>query len=177
MSRAFHEGAAAAEADPTRSRHGGAAPNPHIALMKPILPALLAAALAGSAAAAEPPIRPGCWESTNQVVSPIHQTSTTRKLISAADVDHFLTGPINHHYTCVYPTRRVAEGRLVMKGTCTDNKGRQLGVDTTGRYTPDSFHVDATIAMNFLGLPVQGHATTDARRIGDACPVEPATAS
>jgi hypothetical protein len=141
--------------------------------MKAALPVLAALAVAGSAAAAEPPIRPGCWESTNQVVSPIHQTSTSRKFISAADVDRFMTAP-NHHYTCDYATRHVGGGRLLLKGVCTDNKGRQIGVDTKGRYTPDSFHVEATIAMKLLGLPVQGRATTDARRIGDTCPVEPA---
>lgn len=142
------------------------------ATMKAVLPAFAALALAGSAAAAEPPIRPGCWESTNQVVSPIHQTSKNVKFISAADVERFMTAP-NHHYTCDYPTRHVGGGRLLLKGTCTDNKGRRIGVDSKGRYTPETFHVEATIAMNFLGLPVQGRATTDARRIGDSCPVEP----
>lgn len=166
------EQASFANAKPAPHRHGGASSNAYMARMKAVLPALAALALAGSAAAAEPPIRPGCWESTNQVVSPIRQTSTTRKFISAADVDRFMTAP-NHHFTCDYPTRHVGEGRLVMKGTCKDNKGRQIGVDSTGRYTPDSFHVEATIALTFLGLPVQGRATTDARRIGDACPVEP----
>ncbi len=166
MTAAFHA--------PTPSRPVGAVRHAYMPAMKPLLPALIALAAASTAAAAEPPIRPGCWESTNRVVSPIHQTTTTTRLISAADVDRFLTGPINHHYTCVYPTRRVGEGRLVMKGKCTDSKGRQLGVEGRGRYTATSFHVEATIAMNFLGLPVQGRATTDARRIGDSCPAEPA---
>jgi hypothetical protein len=162
-----------ANATPTPKRHGGAAANPYMATMRSVLPVLAALAVAGSAAAAEPPIRPGCWESTNHVTSPINQTSTSRKFISAADVDRFMTAP-NHHYTCDYPTRRVGAGRLALKGVCTDNKGRQIGVDSRGRYTPESFHVEATIAMKFLGLPVQGRATTDARRIGDACPAEPA---
>jgi len=144
-----------------------------MAIMKAALPVLAALALAGSAAAAEPPIRPGCWESTNHVTSPINQTSTTRKLITAADVDRFLTAP-NHHYTCDYPTRHVGGGRLLLKGACTDNKGRQIEVDSKGRYTPESFHVEAVIAMRLLGLPMQGRATTDARRIGDTCPAEPA---
>jgi hypothetical protein len=144
-----------------------------MATMKALLPALAVFALAGSAAAGEPPIRPGCWESTNRVTSPINQTSTSRKMISAADVDRFMTAP-NHHYTCDYPTHHVGGGRLALKGTCSDNKGRQIEVDSKGRYTPETFHVEATIGMKLLGLPVQGKATTDARRIGDACPAEPA---
>ena len=147
--------------------------------MKPLAPALIAPALivlsvAGSAAAAEPPIQPGCWESTNEVTSPIHSTTTTRRLISATDVDKFLGGPINHHYTCVYPTHRVHAGKMLMKGACTDNKGRKVAVDGKGSYTPTSFHVEADIATTLLGLPITGHATTDAHRLGDACPAAPA---
>jgi hypothetical protein len=145
--------------------------NAYMAAMKAVLPALALLAVAGSAAAAEPPIRPGCWESTNQVVSPIHQTSTSRKFIGAADVEKFMTTP-NHHYTCVYPTRHVRDGRLTLKGVCTDNKGRKVQVDSSGRYTPESFHIEATVAMSLLGLPMQGRAITDARRIADACPAE-----
>jgi hypothetical protein len=145
--------------------------------MRRLIPVLALAALAapvlaapGLAAAADPPIQPGCWESTNQVTSPIRSTSKSQRFISAADVNRFLTGPINHHYTCVYPTREVAAGRLVMKGVCTDNKGRQVKVDGHGTYTPTSFRVEADIATRLLGIPLSGHAVTDARRIGDACP-------
>jgi hypothetical protein len=146
-------------------------------LMKPLAPALIALAVAGSAAAAQPPIEPGCWESTNVVTSPIHSTSTSRRNISAADVDKFLSGPINHHYTCVYPNNLVRGGKLVMKGTCTDHKGRKVDVDGQGTYTPTSFHVEASIATSLLGLPISGHAVTDAHRLGDACPAAPAEKS
>jgi hypothetical protein len=145
----------------------------YMAGMKRLIPTLLLAALAmpgATAAATKSPIRPGCWESTNKVVSPFHSTSTTRRYISAADVDRFLTGPINHHYTCDYPTHAVGDGKLVMKGVCTDNKGRQVKVDSHGTYTPESFRVEATIATRILGLPLSGRAVTEARRIGDACP-------
>ena len=141
--------------------------------MKRLVPTLAALAVAGSAAAAQSPILPGYWESTNTVSSPLHSTSTSRRCISPADVDRFLTGPINHHYTCVYPIRRVAGGKLAMKGVCTDNKGRQVRVSASGAYTPTSFHVDAVMATRFLGLPVSGHGTTEARRIADACPEPP----
>jgi hypothetical protein len=149
-----------------------------MARMKLFTPALIAAgALAGSAAAAEPPIQPGCWQSTNEVLSPVHSTSTTQRVISAADVDRFLTGPINHHYTCVYPTRQVRAGKLVMKGVCTDNKGRKVEVSGQGAYTPTSFHVDANIATSFFGIPLTGRATTDARRLGDSCPASASASS
>lgn len=144
--------------------------------MKLLFPTLAAVVVAGSAAAAESPILPGYWESTDTVASPIHSTKTSRRCISPADVDRFLTGPINHHYSCVYPTRRVADGKLVMKGVCTDNKGRQVRVDAAGSYTPTSFRVNATMATHVLGIPLSGRATTEARRIADACPA-PQTAT
>lgn len=137
--------------------------------MKLLIPTLAALALAGSAAA-ESPILPGYWESTNTVDTPFHSTSTSKRCIRPADVDRFLTGPINHHYTCVYPTRRVEAGKLAMSGVCTDNKGRQVAVKAKGSYTPTNFRVDATISTKLLGLPLSGRATTEARRIGDVCP-------
>jgi len=145
--------------------------------MNRLIPILAGLAVAGSAAAAESPILPGYWESTDTVASPFHSTKTQRRCISPADVDRFLTGPINHHYTCVYPTRRVADGKLVMKGVCTDNKGRQVQVDASGSYTTTSFHVDATMGTRLLGMMLSGRATTDARRIGDACPAPQASAA
>jgi len=157
--------------------HGEAAITTYMAAMKPITPILFAALTAlgtGAAAAAEPPISPGYWESTNAVVSPYHQTTTERRCITPADVGRFLNGPINHHYTCVYPTQRVAGGKIAMKGVCTDNKNRKVEVSSHGTYTPTSFHMDATIATSFLGIPVTGRASTDAHRLGDACP-PPAT--
>jgi hypothetical protein len=139
--------------------------------MKPFVPLLIAlTASASAAAAADSPIQPGCWQSTNEVVSPFHSSSTSQRYISAADVDRFLTGPINHHYTCVYPTQHIGGGRLAMNGVCTDNKGRKVKVSSQGAYTSDSFHVEATIATTMLGLPLSGRARTDARRIGDSCP-------
>jgi hypothetical protein len=141
--------------------------------MKTLTPALLALALAAPAAAAmaaEPIIEPGCWESTNKVTSPIRTTSTNQRMITPADVDRFLSGPINHHYTCDYPTHRVAQGKLVMKGVCTDSKGRQVKIATHGTYTRTSFHVEADFATRLLGIPMSGHGWTDAKRIGDACP-------
>lgn len=141
-------------------------------LMTRLLPLILATIVAAPsiAAAAEPPIEPGCWQSTNEVTSPFHSTSRNQRYISAADVDRFLSGPINHHYTCVYPTHEVGNGNLVMKGVCTDNKGRQVKVDSRGTYTRTSFRVEASIATTLLGIPVSGHAVTEARRTGDTCP-------
>lgn len=142
--------------------------------MKLIAPLILGLAIAAPAAAAEGPIQPGCWESVNEVTAPFHTTSKNQRMITPADVDRFLTGPINHHYTCDYPTHRVADGKLVMKGVCTDNKGRQVTIDSHGTYTPTSFRVEAAMGTKLLGLPISGMATTEAHRVGDVCPTPPA---
>jgi len=138
--------------------------------------ALLLAALAvAPPAAAQPdppsPIEPGYWESTNQLLSPIHTVKVERRCITPADVDKFLAGPSNHHYDCSYPTHVVENGAIQMSGTCVEKKGgRKVKVAGEGSYTSTSFTLTATIATHFLGIPVSGRATTDARRIGDTCP-------
>jgi hypothetical protein len=136
-----------------------------------LVAAALVAAFASSAAAAEPPIQPGYWESTNSVLSPIRQTTTERRCITPADVEKFLGGPSNHHYDCVYPGNHIAGGKIVLSGVCTEKKkGQKVKVAGQGTYTPTSFHLDAEVAMTFLGIPVAGRAATDAHRIGDDCP-------
>jgi hypothetical protein len=48
-----------------------------------------------------------------------------------------------------------------------------LGQGGADAYTPTSFTLTADIATVFLGLSIVGYATTDAKRIGDVCPVAP----
>jgi hypothetical protein len=132
-----------------------------------------ALAIAGSAvatAATAPPIQPGYWESTNRLLSPIKQTKVERRCITPKDVDKFMAGPSNRHYTCTYPTKRIADGRIVLKGTCVSKKGRKVAVEGSGAYTPTSFNLTAEIATEFLGLDIAGKASTEARRIADECP-------
>ena len=140
--------------------------------MKAFALLLAATAIAIPAAAqAQPPIQPGYWESTNRLLSPFRTSKVERRCLTAADVDKFLAGPSNHHYDCSYPTRLVENGQIRMAGTCVGKKdGRRVQVSGEGAYTPASFHITATIATEFAGIPLSGRASTDARRIGDVCP-------
>ncbi len=141
--------------------------------MRPIrrlAPAALILTLAGPAAAAAPPIQPGYWESTNRLLSPIKQSSTERRCITPADVDKFMAGPSNRHYACTDPTKVIASGQIKLNGTCVSKKGRKIAVQGAGVYTPTSFTLTAEIAAEFLGLDIVGKASTEARRIADACP-------
>ncbi|WP_309092794.1 DUF3617 family protein [Phenylobacterium sp.] len=136
-----------------------------------ILVALLASAAPVVAlAAAQPPIQPGYWESTNKLLSPIRQTKVERRCITPADVDKFLAGPSNRHYKCAYPHKIIAGGKISLKGTCVSKKGRKVEVEGSGAYNPTSFNLTASIATEFLGLDIAGKASTEARRIGDVCP-------
>ncbi len=134
-----------------------------------ILIALAALAPAGAVQAATT-ILPGYWESTNRLLSPIKQSKTEKRCITPADVDKFLAGPSNRHYACTYPTKVFSGGRITLKGTCVSKKGRKVAVQGSGSYTPTSFNLTAEIATEFLGLDIAGKASTEARRIADACP-------
>jgi len=144
----------------------------------PLLAVLSLAAAAAPAAAQSPapsPIQPGYWESTNRLLSPIRTSKVERRCLTPADVDKFLAGPSNHHYDCNYPMRTVENGQIRMSGACVERKkGRQVQVTAEGRYTQTSFHITANIATEFAGIPISGRASTDARRIGDVCPVDAA---
>lgn len=136
------------------------------------LPVLLAVltGLAAPAVAAPTTIEPGYWESTDRLLSPIRQTKTGRRCITPADVEKFLSGPSNRHYSCTYPTRVIANGKIRLKGTCVSKKGRKVAITGQGAYTPTTFNLTAEIATEFLGLDVAGKGSTEARRIGDVCP-------
>lgn len=142
--------------------------------MKRLIPFLVACAALAGPAAAQSAIEPGYWESTNRLLSPIRSTSTEKRCITPADVDKFMAGPSNRHYACTYPTRVIRGGKITLAGSCVSKKGRRVSVSGQGDYTPTSFNLTANIATEFLGLPISGKASTEARRIGDACP-PPAT--
>ncbi|WP_293456960.1 DUF3617 family protein [Phenylobacterium sp.] len=143
--------------------------------MKRLAATLLLTAIAAPALAA-PPIQPGYWESTNRLLSPIRQTSTEKRCITPADVDKFMSGPSNRHYTCTYPTKVISDGVIRLKGTCRSKKGRRVAIEGSGSYTPTSFNLTAEVAVEFLGLDIAGKASTEARRIGDVCPAPEAPA-
>lgn len=130
-------------------------------------------ALAGPAVA-QTAITPGYWESTNKLLSPIRQTSTEKRCITPADVDKFMAGPSNRHYTCTYPTRTIRDGKITLKGTCISKKGQKVAITGSGAYTPTSFQLTADVAVEIFGLDIAGRASTEAHRIGDVCPTPPA---
>ncbi len=127
-------------------------------------------ALAGRAAAQGSAIAPGWWETTNQVISPLHTTKVERRCIRPQDVAKFMDGPQNHIYHCTYPTRVVGEGTIRLKGSCASRDGRPFPIAGEGTFTQDTFHVEARAAYQFGPLTIPIHAMTDARRLGPDCP-------
>jgi len=134
---------------------------------------LAAAAVAGPALA-QTAITPGYWESTNKRLSPIKQSSTEKRCITPADVDKFMAGPSNRHYTCTYPTREIQDGKITLKGTCVSKKGQKVAIAGSGTYTKTSFQLDADVAVEFACLDIAGSASTEAQRSGETCPMPPA---
>jgi len=145
-----------------------------MALMSSATPAialiLALAAAAGPAAAQPSAISPGYWETTNQVVSPMHSTKTERRCIRPQDVAKFMEGPSNHIYRCTYPTRVVGDGVIRLKGSCATRDGKPVPVSGEGAFTSDSFHMEARVAAQFGPMTVPVRAVTDAKRLGPDCP-------
>jgi hypothetical protein len=121
-------------------------------------------------------ITPGYWESTNKLISPVRSTSVETRCITPADVDKFMAGPSNRHYTCTYPTRQIRDGKITLKGSCVSKKGRKVAISGSGSYTPTSFELTANVATELFGLDIAGRASTEAHRIGDVCPTPPSPA-
>jgi hypothetical protein len=128
-----------------------------------------ASGLAGGALAQDT-IQPGYWEVNNKVEAVIRKTSQERRCITPAQVAKFNMGPANKHYTCTYPTRVFENGKIVLKGVCTDKNGKQAQVAATGSYSPSSFQMIADVDATYAGVPISARFSTDARRLGDACP-------
>jgi hypothetical protein len=86
-------------------------------------------------------------------------------------VAKFMEGPGNHIYRCTYPTKVFRGGKILLKGSCKSRDKPPFPIEGQGTYTRDSFHLKA-LAHPMLGpIPLQVRAQTDARRIGDACPI------
>jgi hypothetical protein len=144
--------------------------------MKILIPALVAAAIAAPAAA-QTSIKPGYWETTSRVTSPFPTSKTERRCIKPADVAKFMDGPSNHIYTCTYPTREVGHGKIRLAGSCKSRDGKPVPISGEGTFTSDSFKLNARIETQFGGLTVPVRASTEARRLGDDCPADPAAAN
>lgn len=133
-------------------------------------------ALAGPASAAEG-ILPGYWETTNRLIYPIPQKKTEMRCITPAEVAKFMQGPSNRHYTCTYPTKSFANGKILLRGQCVSKKGRKVDVSGDGVYTPTTMKMTANIATEWAGLTIAGKASTEARRISESCPTTAVAAS
>ncbi len=115
-------------------------------------------------------ILPGFWESKNHSELLITQNSTDKKCITPAQVESYLSGPANSHYTCVYDHREVGDGVVKLAGQCVDKSGMKMDVAIAGTYTPESFHLKAQLRTKFATLPIGGVASIDARRLSAECP-------
>ena len=127
---------------------------------------------AAPAMARETTIQPGWWESSNTLNLVISNTERERRCITPADVDKILAGRINRHYTCTYPEKRVAGGKMFFKGACVDKRGRTVNVTATGAYSATAFNLDAKLSGKLGGVPISASASTSAKRIGDVCPMK-----
>ncbi|MGA0600953.1 DUF3617 domain-containing protein [Caulobacter sp. KR2-114] len=115
-------------------------------------------------------VRPGYWESTSTLDSPVASSKTERRCITAQDVAKFMLGPSNHIYSCSYPVQSARGGHIAFKGHCTSRQGREADIAGQGTYSPTTLHVEAQVQTTLASLPITATATTDAHRIADACP-------
>jgi len=150
--------------------------------MRLLAPAMIAGSLAalalgGVAAAVAGPlgvpagakaetILPGQWEYSYRI-GPI-PAGTESRCLKQADVEQFAKGICTRRYTCDYATRKVADGKVALKGTWTDKKGRVAPVTANGDYTPESFRLNVKM-KTINGLPLAG--VMDAKRVSAACAV------
>jgi hypothetical protein len=117
------------------------------------------------------PILPGYWESTDKVTSPIQDSKTSRKCITAAQIESYLSGPVNNHYSCHYTSRKIEGGTFSMAGDCVDSSGLPAKVQLSGVYTDTSFTVNGRIRLMVGGLPIPVSASTEAHRLSAECPI------
>ena len=142
-------------------------------LAAPVL-AVLAAAIP---AAAQKAISPGYWETVSKVTSPFPAQKTERRCIQPDDVAKFMEGKINHIYKCTYPTKEIGAGKIRLQGTCATRDGPPVPISGSGTFTSDSMHLEARVSLQIGGgISIPARATTDARRLGDACPDPTASA-
>jgi hypothetical protein len=137
----------------------------------------LAFAAAAGAAKAEDTVGhplPGYWEGRNHwSITIAGKTDIKRQCLSAAQVERWMTSPAPKHYTCTYVYKQVGDGHMSLRGECLDKKGQGGDAVATGTYSPEAFHIDATLSHIKIGaftLPIVGSANIDARRLSAECP-------
>ena len=146
--------------------------------LAPLLAApVLAVLAAATPAAAQKAISPGYWETVRKVTSPFPAQKTERRCIQPDDVAKFMEGKINHIYKCTYPTKEIGAGKIRLQGTCATRDGPPVPISGSGTFTSDSMHLEARVSLQIGGgISIPARATTDARRLGDACPDPTASA-
>jgi len=106
----------------------------------------------------------GQWEyDTRLGIIPI---DSDRHCLTQKDVENFNRGICLKRYTCDYETRVVQDGKIALKGTWTDKKGRVAPVTAKGSYTPESFRIDVS-GKTVTGFPMA--ASLRAKRISPVC--------
>lgn len=124
-----------------------------------------------TAAASGGGVKPGYWETTSRVLSPMHSIDTERRCVSQDQVRKFMSCYINHHYDCVCSEDVVGDGHVAFKGQCTERKnGSKVGIAGAGTYTDTKLSMSADATFKLLGIPVSGKATIEATRLADTCP-------
>ena len=119
-------------------------------------------------------VKPGYWETTSRVLSPIHTSSTEQRCVTQEQVRKFMSCYINHHYECTCAEDVVGGGKVAFRGVCVDHhSGAKVGVVGAGTYTDTTLAMSADASFRMLGLPVTAKATIDAKRLSDTCPAEP----
>jgi hypothetical protein len=145
--------------------------------MKRLLPlCALAVTTVAAPALAQTAISPGYWETTSKVTSPFPTSKTERRCIKPADVAKFMEGKINHIYTCTYPTKEIGGGKILLEGTCATRDGPAIPISGSGTFSAEAMHIEARITPKVGGLSIPVKASTDAHRLGDACPESSASA-
>ena len=117
-----------------------------------------------SASAPSTPILPGYWSYTARLYG---VPSTKKRCIKAEEAEDFLTKPCNRHHTCVYPTKKVGDGKLLLDGYWQNKEGQRAKVHATGVYEPKSFSIKAN-GSAIGGVPFL--ASMDAKWLGAECP-------
>jgi hypothetical protein len=143
-------------------------------LARVCLAAALPALALGAAALAQqqqPPstattILTGNWEYSYRLAGFL-PAGKENKCLGPAEVRRFAEGICTNRYRCEYEVKRVADGKVDLKGVWIDKKGRTAPVTAKGGYGPTNFNLDIRIRTTG-GIPLAG--TMNARRISASCP-------
>ena len=136
-----------------------------------LLPAVVLAALAGSASvSAQPPaktetILPGYWEYKAKLFGLI--SDTKKHCVKENEAEDFLAKPCNRHHTCVYPVKKIGDGKITLEGYWQNKEGRRANIKANGTYAPKQFTMSAR-GTSTQGIPIG--ATIQAKWLGASCP-------